>query len=102
MACRSNDSDGEFRLAALLGNWAGTLGQAKTMGGPITCWASRRARGLLFAAGALTMCLGSFDCQAGVIISQSCGLQIRPAAAVEVDSFAQTALDAPGAGKTET
>ncbi len=62
------------------------------MGGPNTCWAPRRARVLLSAAGALVICLGNLDCQAGIIISQSCGSQSCRPAAIEIESFAHTGM----------
>src|SRR5260221_11241 len=103
MGSRSNDSfRREFPFAAHLGNWAGILDKAIRMGGPIPCWAARRAKALLFAAGALVMCLGNLDCQAGTIISQSHRSPSDRPAAIEFDWIAQAGMSEAIAGQAET
>ena len=72
------------------------------MGGPIPCWAARRAKALLFAAGALVMCLGNLDCQAGTIISQSHRSPSDRPAAIEFDWIAQAGMSEAIAGQAET
>jgi hypothetical protein len=72
------------------------------MGGPNTCWARRRAKVLLSAAGALVICLGNLDCQAGIIISQAQRSLSNQPFAVEVDSTARAGMYDVIAGQAES